>query len=228
MSTCPEKDLHSIYIDGEMPESFAREYEKHLVQCEKCRKEYEKLVHLSKVLKDDLCDFTVNDSYLDESFARLQTKLKYSKNTNFQNKKTLRLQTKWIVPFAAAAVFALILTPQGFKSKVNKIQDLKAIARSEIKPVNQNKIVVDGNLDQTMLQDALAVTEKSENSDLSSSFDFPYSQNQKVVLATSTVDFSDIDVFRPDFKNSPASVKIEIPDFYRIYHTQVENFETEK
>ena len=30
MSGCPEKDLHSIYIDGEMPEKYAKEYEAHI------------------------------------------------------------------------------------------------------------------------------------------------------------------------------------------------------
>ena len=47
MSTCPEKDLHSIYLDGELPEEFLKEYENHVAGCEKCKAELEKLRKVS-------------------------------------------------------------------------------------------------------------------------------------------------------------------------------------
>ena len=36
MSTCPEKELISVYIDGEMPEKFVKDYEQHLFNCSDC------------------------------------------------------------------------------------------------------------------------------------------------------------------------------------------------
>ena len=33
MSTCPEKDIHSIYVDGELPENYIKQYESHLSSC---------------------------------------------------------------------------------------------------------------------------------------------------------------------------------------------------
>ena len=43
MSFCPSKDIHSVYLDGELPENYKAEYELHISHCEKCRKELEQL-----------------------------------------------------------------------------------------------------------------------------------------------------------------------------------------
>ena len=53
MSTSLEKDLHSVYIDGEMPESFVSQYES-IVQAdpnEKARLEKMRRLHL--LLQDE-------------------------------------------------------------------------------------------------------------------------------------------------------------------------------
>ena len=47
MSFCPSKDIHSVYLDGELPENYKAEYELHVSHCEKCRKELEQLKAVS-------------------------------------------------------------------------------------------------------------------------------------------------------------------------------------
>ena len=42
MYTCPNKDIHSLYIDNELAEPYKTQYEKHLVACDSCRKELQK------------------------------------------------------------------------------------------------------------------------------------------------------------------------------------------
>ena len=77
MSTCPEKDLHSIYLDGELPEEFLKEYETHVAGCEKCQAELEKLKKVSVPFREDALSVKLDQTYLDQSFARLQTKMRF-------------------------------------------------------------------------------------------------------------------------------------------------------
>jgi len=229
MSTCPEKDLHSVYLDGEMPEEFAKQYESHLATCEKCRKELEKLKNLSSFYREDSISVKLNQVYLDQSFERLQTKMRFAKNTGYHenNKNILHSYTKWVSGFAAAAaVFALIVTP--LKYSRNTEQEVNAIARTEIKPIAENKVVVDGNLDKVKISAALSSSKETKNEPGSEEAvtSTVINPNQKVVSATNLAsNFSDIDVFRPDFNKSPVSVKIEVPGINKIPEEQVENFE---
>ena len=41
MSTCPENDIHSLYLDNELPLSYREEYEAHIKSCPKCAKKLE-------------------------------------------------------------------------------------------------------------------------------------------------------------------------------------------
>ena len=151
MSGCPEKDLHSIYIDGEMPEKYAKEYEAHIALCEKCRKELEKARRVSMLFREDAIS-----KKLDQSFERLQTKLRYSANTKDNSKNILPFPVKWTVPLAAAAaLFAVVITPLSFRQAPAAASEIKAIARTEIKPITENKVVVDGNFDGTTISRVL-------------------------------------------------------------------------
>ena len=53
MSFCPSKDIHSVYLDGELPENYKAEYELHISHCEKCRKELEQLKAIHAMFKID-------------------------------------------------------------------------------------------------------------------------------------------------------------------------------
>ena len=53
MSICPNKDLHSVYLDNELPESYKAEYEKHVADCPKCQAELKKLKAVRNLFADD-------------------------------------------------------------------------------------------------------------------------------------------------------------------------------
>ncbi len=85
MSTCPEKDIHSLYLDNELPENYRLQYEEHLTKCSECRKEYERLSNVQKILKSDSASVSLTPKDMDESFKRLQARLSYNrviKNTS--------------------------------------------------------------------------------------------------------------------------------------------------
>lgn len=227
MSTCPEKELISVYIDGEMPEKFVKDYEQHLFNCSDCRREYEKMLGISKILRREQEAFNLPDAYLDESFKRLQTKMNYAKNVGSESRKPVSFHSRWVVPFAAAAaVFAVMVAPASLKNKTSQVGEVKAIARTHIKPLAENRVVVDGNIDKTKIVNVLGSQDSEEEYN---SFVQNNGAGQKVIRATNMASFyggfSDIDVFRPDFNNSPVSVKIEIPNFYNIPENKAENFE---
>ena len=235
MSTCPEKDLHSIYLDGELPEEFLKEYENHVAGCEKCKAELEKLRKVSVPFREDALSVRLDQTYLEQSFERLQTKMRFKKTTERCEKSYIvRPYIKWASGFAAvAAVFAVIVTPLSLKSNSKEQKELTAIARTQIKPIQESRVVVDGNLDSLKISSALSsakqVEEKIEAKEENS--DSPVlNPNQKVVSATSLASnlndsFDDIDVFRPDFNNSSVSVRIEVPRMYTIPMRKAEKIE---
>ena len=225
MSGCPEKDLHSIYIDGEMPEKYAKEYEAHIALCEKCRKELEKARRVSMLFREDAISKKLDQQFLDHSFERLQTKLRYSANTKDNSKNILPFPVKWTVPLAAAAaLFAVVITPLSFRQTPAAASEIKAIARTEIKPITENKVVVDGNFDRTTISRVLNSQKVVSATNLASTAQksTASSAQRRIIIVE---EYPDIDVFRPDFNNSSASVRIEFPDMNSIPMRQ-ENLET--
>lgn len=231
MSICPEKDIHSIYLDGELPQEFLKKYESHVASCPKCQAKLERLKKISAMLREDALSMRIDQTYINQSFERLQTKLRFSRNTaRAENTHIYRPFTKWAVGFAAAAaVLAVISVPVRFAGSVGPHSNVTAIARTEIKPIQENKVVVDGNLDTLKLSTALSSAKEAENTMESSEeqiLSTPVNQNQKVVSATSLAsNFSDIDVFRPDFNNPSAYVRIELPRLHSIPLNQAGNIE---
>ena len=99
MSFCPSNDIHSIYLDNELPLEFKAEYEKHVENCPACKAKLEKLRELNSVFEMDAKAITPDSHYMDESFERLKIKMSYSKTVvphksekKFNNLDELRLQ----------------------------------------------------------------------------------------------------------------------------------------
>lgn len=119
MSFCPSKDIHSVYLDNELPEVYKAEYEAHIAVCKKCAKELEILKALRSELKADAKAITPDSHFMDESFNRLMTKMSYSKNVKKAYPSESKKIKHYLYPLsavAAAAVFAFIL-PFGLNSK---------------------------------------------------------------------------------------------------------------
>ena len=214
MSFCPSKDIHSVYLDGELPENYKAEYELHIEHCEKCRKELEQLKAVRSLFKTDSDSLNLDEHFMDESFQRLQIKMTYSKNIGKVPEKTPFKVISYLASgVAAAAVLALVL-PLGLKSNQASpeastvasaplIQSVSSVSSVPITAVSTGaktsgsnvafdsgrSVVVSGNI-----QDVVLSSEKKRRN--KSSF---------------VRNVGDVDVLRPDFQDEAISIKITVP-----------------
>ena len=209
MSFCPTKDIHSVYLDGELPEIYKVEYEQHIQTCEKCRKELEKLKALHSMFKADSDSLNLDSHFMDDSFQRLQIKMAYSKNVGkIPQQSPLRFRVIGAVSgVAAAAVLALII-PIGLKNGKTANNSAIATATSVTTlPVTVNT--------------ATSVSLNNKNVPFDSGRSMGVSANiqdvvfaagkQKNNTATFAKNVNEVDVLRPDFQNDAISIKITVP-----------------
>ena len=118
MSTCPELDLLSVYLDEELPRQYEQKIEAHLASCEFCNKYYKTLLNTHQSLQEDAKKIVFSEADLEDSFSRLKTKMNYKaviRPTSFNFGQV----AKWVAPIvAAAAVFVAVLLPGRFGQKV--------------------------------------------------------------------------------------------------------------
>ena len=207
MSICPSKDLFSDYLDDELPPVYKKELEEHLVQCPACQKYLDNLKKLSSAFNKPVISSATSQQFLDQSFERLQPKMKYSKNTG----RVIRGQwpvARIVGAVAAAAVFALVL-PYGIKisSRAPVVDDTVFTMASAFDPIGKT---VMGQAVSTMSPNKAVKLSGNVSPDLTSVF------NQ----AAQSVSFKngdknlikDVDVFTPNFDNgSTISIKITMP-----------------
>lgn len=207
MSICPSKDLFSDYLDDELPPVYKKELEEHLLQCPACQKYLDNLKKLSSAFNKPVISSATSQQFLDQSFERLQTKMKYSKNTG----RVIRGQwpvARIVGAVAAAAVFALVL-PYGIKisSRAPVVDDTVFTMASAFDPIGKT---VMGQAVSTMSPNKAVKLSGNVSPDLTSVF------NQ----AAQSVSFKngdknlikDVDVFTPNFDNgSTISIKITMP-----------------
>ena len=109
MSTCPDLDLFSVYLDNELPEQYKDKLESHLAECEKCREKFNRMKAVHEALVNDSANIVISEKALEDSFAKLQARRSYNryvKNTNKRNDIFLR---RVLPAMAAALVLALVL-----------------------------------------------------------------------------------------------------------------------
>ena len=117
MSFCPSKDIHSVYLDGELPENYKVEYEQHIAGCEECRKTLAQLKAVRAMFKADADSINLDEKFMNDSFQRLQIKMAYNKNIGYKpNKSSFKPITYIASGIAAAAVIALAI-PLSIKAK---------------------------------------------------------------------------------------------------------------
>ena len=214
MSFCPSKDIHSVYLDGELPENYKAEYELHIEHCEKCRKELEQLKAVHSLLSEDSKALNLDEHFMDESFQRLQIKMAYSRNTGKVPEKSPFKVISYVASgIAAAAVLALVL-PVGFKSNNVEAADTVAVTTPLIQSVSSVSAVP-----------ITAVSTNNKTSGNNVGFDsgrsVVVSGNIKDVVLSSekqrknssafTRNVNDVDVLRPDFGDEAISIKITVP-----------------
>lgn len=206
MSTCPEQDMHSVYLDGELPQKYALDYESHLTSCQRCRDDFLKLQALSTSLKEDARSIELSAQDMEDSFARLQTKLHYQntvKNIQPQNIKRFT----WVVPTVAAAAlaFALILPLRtGGLSPVPTTSQERPISIAASALTGGLSVAPTVNYQQaSFFREPIIVEE-------------PLNHIQTVSWASDEV-ISPVDIFRPSFDtNQGVSIKMTLSNLDSI------------
>lgn len=215
MSFCPSKDIHSIYLDREMPDVYRAEYEAHLKTCEACQKELAKLKTLHGIFEEDSKAISLNEKELDQSFEKLMIKMNYSKTTKAVSSasfgRKVASSIKYFVPAAAAAAIVALIVPLRVNSAKIDNAGMPAVASvaSQI-PSGTNVsfgsgkgVVISGNILESVLPSAAGMNNG-------------FIQNVSTNSVPNTF-IQDIDVFRPAFNDDKTiSIKITVPGMNKI------------
>ena len=225
MSFCPSKDIHSVYLDGELPENYKAEYELHISHCEKCRKELEQLKALRSLFKADSDSLNLDSHFMDESFQRLQIKMAYSRNVGKVSQKSSFKVISYVASgVAAAAVLALVL-PLGLKTSDSK--------SGEASTGTVASTVINSPLIQSVHAgvgaSSVPITAVSGGGKTTSASNVSFdsgrsvlvsgniqgivlsSENKRKAVSSFTKNVNDVDVLRPDFQDEAINIKITVP-----------------
>lgn len=159
MSTCPSKDIYSLYADNELPERFKKEFETHLLHCPKCRKVLDTYSALHTKLCKDAETLELNATELEEGYVRLKARLSYT-SVVFPNKSFSSLALK-LLPAAAALVFAVTLpfAVSAFKTTVLQIVTISSSNVNAV-PIQQRGILANDTVQAASLASALGTDYK--------------------------------------------------------------------
>lgn len=220
MSFCPSNDIHSIYLDDELPQNYKVEYEKHVSQCPKCQKKLEQLKNISFSLHQDSLSLQADSHYLDESFNRLQIKMSYRKNSESAGKKQKFNFTYALGAVAAAAVFALFI-PFNLVNEKNEqstgtyyVNPFMTVPGNTISQVTLNKgmsAVKNSNLMNNVSFDSGKSVLVSGNIK-----DTVFSSDSQEKSQNFAQNIGSVDVLRPEFEENTISIRITIPGVGQI------------
>ncbi len=192
MSFCPNKDIHSVYLDNELPEIYRAEYESHINSCPECRSRLEKLRAAHNLLAADSKNITPDSHYMNQSFERLSVRMSYAKTTRKSTVPSLSALRYTIPAVAAAAVFGLII-PLRMAEAPNMMNSTTAqfVSHTASAPIAGGKsVVLSGNIEHTAVNSIRNVSTNSAEKNL----------------------INDVDVFRPAFNEDKSiSIKITVP-----------------
>ena len=162
-----QKDLHSIYIDDEMPETFVPEYESLLKSDSESSADYERMKKIHDLLNFDAESESskISDEFMEESFRRLQSKMRFSQTVEMAApKKNAFSFMKFPVSFAAAAaVFAVIFVPLSSRNSADENVAINAISHIDLQPVADADVKIDGNIDSYKLPEVFSAVAKAES-----------------------------------------------------------------
>ena len=201
MSTCPTKEIHSLYLDNELPQNHKEQYEAHIAACDKCRAEYEKLRSIRAVFQKDAEAVSPDKAFLDASYERLMLKMKYSKNAGRTGRSGVSgfgsRTWKIIVPVAAAIAILALAIPlrlAGGKSNVKTMSATSSILSQVPSQVSEqvSNVAFGGENAFGDLFVTNAATNVSNSSGAASKL------------------IQDVEVFRPNFDSETKTISIRI------------------
>lgn len=193
MSTCPNKDGYSVYLDGEIPAEYQTIYTKHLENCSQCKDGFNTLQKLQSILREDAQGIRLSETALENSYLNLQKLIKFQTNTKNTSQNNVFRTIRHALPAIAAALIIGIFIPIKYKQAETDsfVPNLHAI-NPTARLITSKGIIADTSLSN-------ALQNISENAS-TQNFEF----NPDMLNA--------IDIFRPSTLNETSSIKIKIFD----------------
>jgi len=218
MSICPGNDIHSVYLDNELPETYVALYESHIKSCPKCAAKLASLRAVSAAFRSEADGMTLDASSLGKSWERLQARLSYSKTTKRVYRFSEHNFRYAFSAAAAAAIFALIIPVRVFRSpSAVQTAAINPISRSTSVELAKNNVVINGNIEQPRaFVPSLSDETYGVNAEYGTGFDVSlvaFDGARFDASRSGERQLEDVDLFRPDFASgSSLAIKIGIPE----------------
>ena len=218
MSICPGNDIHSVYLDNELPETYVALYESHIKSCPKCAAKLASLRAVSAAFRSEADGMTLDASSLGKSWERLQARLSYSKTTKRVYRFSEHNFRYAFSAAAAAAIFALIIPVRVLRSpSAVQTAAINPISRSTSVELAKNNVVINGNIEQPRaFVPSLSDETYGVNAEYGTGFDVSlvaFDGARFDASRSGERQLEDVDLFRPDFASgSSLAIKIGIPE----------------
>lgn len=222
MSFCPSDDIHSIYLDNELPVDYKNNYEAHVKNCPDCQKKLNLLKGVSSLLRQDAASVCPDSHYVDESFDRLQIKMSYRKNS-FENERKQKYNFVYFIG-AAAAVFVALIVPVRIanvqKNQNNGIYYVNppmatvsggSIAQVPVNSVISSKLSGNGSFGNNVAFNSGKSVVFSGNI-----HDNVFSSDSQNDLQSFARDVINASVLKPELEDNSISIRITIPGVRQI------------
>jgi len=106
---CPEPQLLSIYVDGELPSPWEEKMDAHLKECPACREKFENYKKLRELFNKDVSSKKINESEIQSAkekiWRNIETKRRFTPYTGIWRR---RISLSIPAAAAAAVIIALI------------------------------------------------------------------------------------------------------------------------
>ena len=138
-----------VYIDNELPQNYVLDYENHIKTCSECSAKLEQLKKIKGLIISDANTIYVDDNYIEQSFLRLETKLRHSKNTI----RKINFPTEYVKWGAVAAIFVAVILPFGnnlSKDKKSSNLAITPIIRPQSVAPTNNNVIINGNISDNL------------------------------------------------------------------------------
>ena len=225
MSFCPSDDIHSIYLDNELPVDYKNQYEANVKNCPECQKKLNMLKGVSSLLRQDATCICPDSHYVDESFDRLQIKMSYRKNS-CENTRKHKYNFVYLVG-AAAAVFAALIVPARL-ANVQKNQNngiyyvhpaMTAVSGGSIAQVPVSSVVSSRLSGRSSFGNNVAFDSGKSvvfSGNIHDNVFSSDSQNKQNISHSFASDVINASVLKPELEENSISIRITIPGVGQI------------
>ncbi len=210
MYSCPTDDIHSLYVDNELPAAYRKDYEEHIATCKSCAKKVESYRRIKNAFKKDSSTITLSSEEMDASFERLSTKLRYKTNTTEQGVHRFPAEiARWSI--AAAAIVAAAIVPVSISTKnstkTSQVASIAPVARPQNIPISNQSVVLNGNINGDYAMPVGTAGPSDFHRGGPDGFRPPRMRTRGLNSS-----LTNVDVLRPDFEEpNKISIKINVP-----------------